>query len=51
MKHIIGIDPGLTGAVALIRESGVAYLWDTPTIAVKKGKKNSGKLKQKEQRL
>lgn len=37
--NIIGIDPGLTGAVALIDPNGNAYLWDTPTIAVKKGKK------------
>ena len=37
--NIIGIDPGLTGAVAMIDRGGVAYMWDTPTIVVKKGKK------------
>lgn len=28
----VGIDPGLTGAVAIIWPTGTAGLWDTPTI-------------------
>lgn len=35
----IGIDPGLTGAFAIIRGASVVFV-DMPTIAVKSGKKN-----------
>jgi len=35
--NIIGIDPGVTGAVAIISRSGVG-LYDTPTALVKVGK-------------
>jgi crossover junction endodeoxyribonuclease RuvC len=35
----IGIDPGLTGAVAIIEENGAIRLFDTPTLTVKSGKK------------
>jgi len=38
-KIIIGIDPGLTGAVAVIKSDGELYVVDTPIIEVKKGKK------------
>jgi crossover junction endodeoxyribonuclease RuvC len=39
MKIYIGIDPGLSGAIAVIDEHGkVVSLNDTPTLAVKKGK-------------
>lgn len=37
MRIILGIDPGLSGAVATLCESGPA-LYDTPTIEVAKGK-------------
>ena len=36
---IIGIDPGITGAVACIHKNGEAAIWDTPFIEIKKGKK------------
>jgi crossover junction endodeoxyribonuclease RuvC len=36
----IGIDVGLTGAVAVILESGEIIIFDTPTTVVKSGKKN-----------
>ena len=36
---IIGIDPGITGAVACIYKNGTVAIWDTPSIEVKKGKK------------
>lgn len=37
MIHFIGIDPGVTGAVAVIDENGgLVSLQDTPTIVVKK---------------
>ncbi len=29
--NFIGIDPGLTGAIALLDEEGKAQVWDTPT--------------------
>ena len=38
MTSYIGIDPGLTGAVALIRKNGEVAVWDTPTTIIKKGK-------------
>ena len=37
MRIIIGIDPGLTGAVAMMTDEYV-YLYDTPVEQVKKGK-------------
>lgn len=43
MKYamIIGIDPGLSGAVALISMEGeVIEIYDTPILTIKKGKKN-----------
>lgn len=39
-KYFIGIDPGLSGAVAIIKEDGTAAVIDTPTTQVKSGKKN-----------
>ncbi len=38
-KYYIGIDPGMSGAVAIISDNDVVVL-DTPTTFVKKGKKN-----------
>ena len=36
---IVGIDPGITGAVAFIKlPSGVVEIYDTPTAEIKKGK-------------
>ena len=35
---IIGIDPGLSGAVAIIHTNGKITLFDTPTAMIKKGK-------------
>lgn len=37
MKRIAGVDPGQTGAVAIIHQ-GIVTLFDTPTEMVKKGK-------------
>ena len=39
MKYFIGIDPGLQGAISLLREDGkLEDLYDTPILTVKKGK-------------
>ena len=38
--NFLGIDPGLSGGIALIGENGVIWVEDMPTITVKKGKKN-----------
>ena len=38
--NFLGIDPGLSGGMALIGENGVIWVEDMPTITVKKGKKN-----------
>ena len=35
----LGIDPGATGAVALIRTDGSVTFWDTPVVHIKSGKK------------
>ena len=35
----IGIDPGLIGAVAMIDDSPIVHIWDTPTITVQGAKK------------
>ena len=35
----LGIDPGSTGAVALIREDGSVSFWDAPVVRIKSGKK------------
>lgn len=35
---IIGIDPGLTGAIAVLTPSGQIALFDTPTAKIKQGK-------------
>ena len=35
----LGIDPGATGAVALIRSDGSVTFWDTPVVHIKSGKK------------
>jgi len=41
MKSIIGIDPGLTGALAVLSQEGkIISIDDAPTIVVKTGKKN-----------
>ena len=37
MATIIGIDPGITGALARISQSGCAYLYDMPIMAKGKG--------------
>lgn len=37
---IIGIDPGLSGAVAIIHDDGKVAIVDTPTTLIKKGKKS-----------
>lgn len=38
MTAVLGIDPGLHGAVALLLpESGTGHIWDTPSVKVKKG--------------
>ena len=36
---VIGIDPGITGAVAAINDGDVVEVWDTPTSQTKVGKK------------
>lgn len=36
MKHWIGIDPGLSGAIAIIDEGGGLTIVDTPAVVVKK---------------
>jgi len=41
MSYIIGIDTGLSGAIAVINtDIGLVAIHDTPTTTVKKGKKN-----------
>jgi hypothetical protein len=44
MGIFIGIDPGLSGAIAIINEQRLGkdevVVYDTPTITFKKGKKN-----------
>jgi crossover junction endodeoxyribonuclease RuvC len=35
----VGIDPGTTGAIALITEDGAVQFWDTPAPKLKVGKK------------
>jgi len=36
---VIGIDPGITGAVAAIDAGNVVAIWDAPTIEIRVGKK------------
>lgn len=36
--NIIGIDPGLTGAVAIINGDGNIHIFDTPIVEIKHGK-------------
>lgn len=36
--NVLGIDPGLGGAVALLRSDGTIRVWDVPTIQVTRGK-------------
>lgn len=36
----IGIDPGLCGAVAVLRDDEYIGVWDTPTTVVRRGQKN-----------
>lgn len=44
MKRIyVGVDPGLSGAVAVLYESGAVSLFDTPTYQVEKAKKKGQK--------
>lgn len=44
MKRIyVGVDPGLTGAVAALYESGAVSLFDTPTYEVERAKKKGQK--------
>lgn len=40
MRTIIGIDPGLSGAVCIRDYAGTIHLVDTPVMGVKKGKKS-----------
>lgn len=35
--NYVGIDPGLTGAVGLVEDTGGANVWDLPTVASGKG--------------
>lgn len=35
---VLGIDPGLDGALALVSEEGVLEIFDTPSVAVKGGR-------------
>ena len=45
---IIGIDPGLSGAIAILPPDGSIQVFDTPTMAVKRtGKTKAGKAKTK----
>jgi len=37
MSHIIGIDPGVNGAIAALRGSDI-FVWDMPTLAAEGGK-------------
>lgn len=37
---IIGIDPGLSGAIALMDAAGACQVWDMPTLALTRGGKN-----------
>lgn len=37
--QFLGIDPGATGAVAIIRTDGSVTFWDTPVVHIKSGKK------------
>jgi crossover junction endodeoxyribonuclease RuvC len=39
VKHYLGIDPGLSGALAVIGPDG-SHVWDTPVITVANGKKH-----------
>ena len=39
MKIIIGIDPGLDGAVCILYENGEIDFYDTPTLEIKSGRK------------
>ena len=32
--NIIGIDPGITGAISLISSDRVAQVWDMPTVKI-----------------
>jgi crossover junction endodeoxyribonuclease RuvC len=38
-RFVIGIDPGLSGAIALIRDGAYAEVWDMPTMGRGTGKK------------
>lgn len=40
MSLYIGIDPGLSGAVVVLGETEIIRMYDTPTTAIKSGKKN-----------
>jgi crossover junction endodeoxyribonuclease RuvC len=35
----VGIDPGASGAVAIIKSDGSVIFWDTPVVQIKSGKK------------
>jgi crossover junction endodeoxyribonuclease RuvC len=39
MGNVLGIDPGLSGALATVNENGVVKVWDMPVFDVVKGKK------------
>ena len=40
MMTYIGIDPGLSGAVAAIWPDGVVQVWDTPVVTVRRGSRD-----------
>jgi crossover junction endodeoxyribonuclease RuvC len=40
MSIIVGIDPGLSGAIAILQEGHPPSVIDTPTTTIKSGKKN-----------
>lgn len=48
MKSVIGIDPGLDGAIAIVRSDGSCDVFDLPTLeTIKKGKTKRGNVKKR----
>ncbi len=39
VETYVGIDPGLSGAIAMVTTAGVAQVWSTPTFVLKGGRK------------
>lgn len=45
MHYILGCDPGINGAFAILTKSGeLVEVWDTPTIEIKVGKSNKKRI-------